>query len=117
MMRTALKLASTALAGLALAGALAAPAQAVSAYPHMNYSGNPLGGTDRSNVGTMNDQISSIRTYGSYVKFWEDNGYSGRNFITRMDWNDLRDTATNLHWGETWNDRISSWDTSPYRTY
>ena len=53
MMRTALKLASTALAGLALAGSLAAPAQAVSAYPHMNYSGNPLGGTDRSNVGTV----------------------------------------------------------------
>lgn len=105
------------LAAVAVALTGATGASAASAYPHMNYSGASLGGTDRSNVETMNDQISSIRTYGAYVKFWEDNGYSGRYFITNADWNDLRDTAKNLHWGETWNDQISSWDTSPYRTY
>ena len=107
----------TGLAGLTLAATMAAPAHAVSAYTHMNYSGGALGGTDRSNVGTMNDQISSVRTYGLSVRFWEDNGYSGRSFTTRSDWNDLRDLASGLHWGETWNDRISSWDTSPYRTF
>ena len=105
------------LAAVSIAITGATGASAVSAYPHMNYAGSSLGGTDRSNVGTMNDQISSIRTYGSYVKFWEDNGYSGRYFVTGVDWNDLRDTAVNLHWGETWNDRISSWDTAPYRTF
>lgn len=43
----------TGLAGLALAATMAAPAHAVSAYTHMNYSGGALGGTDRSNVGTV----------------------------------------------------------------
>lgn len=43
-MRTALKLTTTALAGLALAGSLAGPAQAATAWENAGYMGRSIGG-------------------------------------------------------------------------
>ncbi|MCK6095374.1 hypothetical protein KZX06_04765 [Micrococcus sp. EYE_162] len=106
-MRTALKRASTAFAGLALAGSLAAPAQAATGWEHTGYAGRSIGGNSLPNVGSLNDQISSVKTYGSKTRFWEDAGYLGRSFTTTDDWSDLR--VYTIRIGLTWNDRISSW--------
>lgn len=58
-MRTALKLTTTALAGLALAGSLAGPAQAATAWENAGYMGRSIGCDTLANVGSLNDRISS----------------------------------------------------------
>lgn len=107
-MRTALKLTTTALAGLALAGSLAGPAQAATAWENAGYMGRSIGGDTLANVGSLNDRISSVKTYGAQTRFWEDAGFLGRSFTTRDNWSDLR--AYTIRIGLTWNDRISSWE-------
>lgn len=95
------------LACLTLSASLAAPAFAANGWSDANYQGSRIGGDSRPNVGSLNDRISSVRTYGRATTFWEDAGYLGRSFTTRDDWTDLR--AYGIRIGLTWNDRISSW--------
>ncbi|MFY9634519.1 MAG: peptidase inhibitor family I36 protein, partial [Cellulosimicrobium cellulans] len=80
-------------------------------YNDANYNGTYgyYQATSSTYVGSLvNDRGSSLRVYGHGVTFYEDSGYAGRYLYTTSDWNDLTGTAINLHWGETWNDRISS---------
>ncbi|MDO5750213.1 MAG: hypothetical protein Q4P78_03290 [Rothia sp. (in: high G+C Gram-positive bacteria)] len=56
-----------------------------------------------------NDNISSVLNYSNTkVTYYEDGFFRGRQFEFSWSINDLTGFATNLHWGETWNDRISS---------
>lgn len=61
------------------------------------------------NVGGLNDRATSIRNYSISVTFYEDSGYLGRKFRSALDYNQLGAISNNLHFGETWSDRISSY--------
>lgn len=97
-------------AALVFGGAIAANAD-VWGYDNINYSGARYTGHNPEDwyVGDrFNDKISSIRADGRNT-YCEDAGFGGRSVTLFGDWNDLFSVTDNLHWGESWSDRISSW--------
>ncbi len=57
----------------------------------------------------MSDRASSLHSGGCRWHYYEDINHRGRNFESSSDLNYLRGLShAGLHWGETWDDRISS---------
>jgi hypothetical protein len=98
-------LAGAAGVGLVLTGAQAAGAATL--YDNNNYTGASYYSTAAANVGSLNDKASSLQNSGTRT-YYEDSGYLGRTVVLTNNWNALQTIGTNLHFGETWNDRISS---------
>lgn len=92
--------------GLSMAGAQAASAATI--HEHENYVGRTFSGDNAANVGDMNDAGTSIRN-GGRLHYFEDSGHLGRSVWLTGNYNALQAVGDNLHFGETWNDRISSW--------
>lgn len=94
-------------------GVVAPPAQAgVTLYENANFDAGPTLYTDgTSHLGWMSDRTSSIKNHSrncSWV-YHEDIDFDGRWFSSSSDLNYLRGLShAGLHWGETWDDRISS---------
>ncbi|MBF4463204.1 MULTISPECIES: peptidase inhibitor family I36 protein [unclassified Rathayibacter] len=93
--------------GLALVGAQAA--NAATLYDNQNYAGSAFSATTAANVGSLNDKASSLQNAGTRTYF-EDSGYLGRKVVLSGNYNSLQSISSNLHFGETWNDRISSFN-------
>ncbi|QHC57532.1 peptidase inhibitor family I36 protein [Rathayibacter sp. VKM Ac-2760] len=91
--------------GLALAGAQAA--NAVTLYDSANYTGPSFTATSATSVGSLADRASSLTNGGRKV-YYEDENRMGRSVSLDGNYNSLQAISTNLHFGETWNDRISS---------
>lgn len=104
------KLLITALATGTLAAGLAVPAQAATLYEHANYTGESRGVTWSRHISSMSDRVSSIRMGNEKRTFFEDQDHRGRNFTSySTSYNYLRGLGGyGLHWGETWDDRITS---------
>lgn len=84
-------------------------AHATVIWDNANYQGPAYGADYTRDVGSMNDRASSVQNFGYCVTFFEDVSYGGRQFRICNDANLLTGYDTNLHLGETWNDRISSY--------
>lgn len=97
--------AAAAAVGLALVGAQAA--NAATLYDNQNYGGTAFSATTAANVGSLNDKASSLTNSGTRT-YYEDSGYLGRTVVLTGNYNSLQSISNNLHFGETWNDRISS---------
>lgn len=92
--------------GVTMGGAQAASAATL--FDHNNYGGDHYGPfTWATTVGGLNDRASSVKN-GGYTTYFEDTYYGGRNVALTGDYNSLGAVSINLHWGETWSDRISS---------
>lgn len=104
------KLLSTALATGALTAAVLSPAGAATLYENQNYEGGYISTTQTSWVGWINDKTSSVKlSHGEIRTFYEDANYVGRYFTADTSYNRLRNLGGwGLHWGETWDDRITS---------
>lgn len=85
----------------------AGPASATTLYKDQNYSGASFTATSAPNVGSMNDKSSSA-TATRAIHYFEDAGYLGRSIVLTGNQNYLQSYSSGLHFGETWNDRISS---------
>ncbi|MEJ1229382.1 MAG: hypothetical protein WDM88_00245 [Galbitalea sp.] len=99
--------AAAAVAGLGLVGAGAASAATL--YDNDNYTGASFSSTYAPNVGSLNDRASSVSSTGTYT-YYEDAGFLGRTVTLSGSYNSLGALSTNLHFGETWSDRISSFE-------
>lgn len=104
------KLLITALATGTLAAGLAVPAQAATLYENANYSGGYIHSGSNPNIGWIGDKVSSFALApGERYRMFEDINRRGRNFEAHHSHNYLRGLGGwGLHWGETWDDRISS---------
>lgn len=103
------KLLITALATGTLAAGLAVPAQAATLYEHANYTGMNRAETRSRHISSLSDKVSSVYLAGETRTFYEDQDYQGRRFTTNHSYNYLRGLGGyGLHWGETWDDRITS---------
>lgn len=110
------KLLITALATGTLAAGLAVPAQAATLYEHANYNeGKPKAAVmnvfNSIHIASMSDKASSIRvSWNERRTFYEDQEHRGRHFVSEgTSYNYLRGLSGHgLHWGETWDDRITS---------
>lgn len=81
--------------------------QAATLYDHINY-GNKMGSWKSGNLPKWaNDRASSIKR-GKSRLMCENVGCYGRTVPLNHDYSDLRALSTNLHFGETWSDRISA---------
>lgn len=109
MSRSIGRIVATTTISISLAGVGVTAANATVLYSEANYTGGTFGADNAPNVGGMNDQATSIKNFNMGVTFYENAGYLGRNFRTANDFNDLTALATGLNFGETWNDRISSY--------
>ena len=91
-------------------GAVAPPAHAgVTFYSDANFLGPRMYTWDNPHLGWMNDRASSLHSGGCRWHYYEDINHRGRNFESSSDLNYLRGLShAGLHWGETWDDRISS---------
>lgn len=94
-------------------GAVAPPAYAgVTLYENANYDWGPTMSTgETKHLGWMSDRASSIKNHNHNCswRYFEDINHRGRNFESSSDFNYLRGLShADLHWGETWDDRISS---------
>lgn len=69
-----------------------------------------MGATVTNYVGWINDKTSSVKLGNGEVRtFYEDANRRGRHFVADTSYNRLRNLGGwGLHWGETWDDRISS---------
>ncbi|MGC5047896.1 hypothetical protein [Micrococcus porci] len=100
----------SALAAVALTAAILAPgASSATIYEHINYGGAALGGESLKTLGTMNDDASSLRTYGRTVTFTQDAYYGGSRLVAWADQSDLRKSRLPFSVFATWNDEISAW--------
>ena len=97
--------AATAVLGLGLIGAGAA--NAATLYDNNNYTGASFTSGYAPNVGSLNDRASSVSSSATYT-YYEDAGFLGRHVVLSGSYNSLGAISTNLHFGETWSDRISS---------
>lgn len=97
---------AAAVAVLALVGVQAANAATVKLYDNENYQTLSYSGGTTATV-PHNDQASSVQSSGSYT-LYEDINYGGRSVGLSGNYNALQAVSTNLHFGETWNDRVSS---------
>lgn len=81
-------------------------------YSDRNFGGNVIclrRGESRDSLGSMGDQISSIRVFGdARVIVYDDRNFGGARASTRDDVPDLRDWRVRQKRGHTWNNRISS---------
>jgi len=83
-------------------------ASATTLYDNNNYTGASFSSSgSAANVGSLNDRASSVSASGSHP-YYEDAGYLGRAVTLSGSYNSLGAVSTNLHFGETWSDRISS---------
>ncbi len=98
-------IAASAILGLGLVGAGAA--NAATLYDNNNYTGASFSSTNAPNVGSLNDRASSVSSSTTYT-YYEDAGFLGRHVTLTGSYNSLGAVANNLHIGETWSDRISS---------
>ena len=94
-------------------GAVAPPAYAgVTLYENANYDWGPTMPTgETTDLGWMSDRASSIKNHNHNCswRYFEDIDHRGRRFESSSDFNYLRGLShAGLHWGETWDDRISS---------
>ena len=93
-------------------GAVAPPAQALILWEHENYKGylGTYSGETWYVGDKANDKASSLTKGKNELgsMYYEDYGYLGRRFFASSDLNCLRCISDGLHWGETWEDRISS---------
>lgn len=100
----------TAVAAVVLAAAVIAPgASAATIHEHINYGGAALGGENKSTLGAMNDEASSLRVYGRTVTFAQDAYYRGNRLVAWKDQPDLRQAKVPFSVFATWTDEISSW--------
>lgn len=104
------KLLITALATGTLAAGLAVPAQAATLYEHANYTGGYVHSGVSDDIGWIGDKVSSVALgHNEKYTMFEDINRMGRHFKVSISHNYLRGlTGWGLHWGETWDDRISS---------
>jgi hypothetical protein len=89
--------------------------QRVTAYIHFNGEGQHLenvGIANRANLGSWNDQISSLRIQsGMKVTFYEDNNFQNGSRTIMNNTNSLQ--LINMSSFGNWNDRISSLSVAP----
>lgn len=95
--------------GLSLVAAQGA--NAATLYEGENYGGSRAWtATTATSIGnSLNDKASSLRNVGTRT-YYEDTFYGGRLVTLAGDRNSLQAIASGLHFGETWNDRISSFN-------
>lgn len=93
-------------AALALVGVQAANAATVSLYDNDNYQNLIYSGGSTTTL-VHNDAASSVKSTGSYT-LYEDVSYGGRSVDLSGNYNNLGAVSTDLHFGETWSDRVSS---------
>ncbi|MBF4636244.1 hypothetical protein ITJ38_17675 [Agreia pratensis] len=100
---------ATGVAGATLAGTLAGAqtASAASLFDDQNYGRLLFSAGTAANVGDASDRASSLLNSDART-YYEDSGYLGRTISLTGNINFLQSYSTNLHFGETWNDRISS---------
>jgi hypothetical protein len=102
------KFRGTVLVTALLAAGTATAAQATDLWSGLNYTGTKYYTFHTSYVGdSFNDTASSIDADRPQI-YHENLNFSGRNFYSTSDFNDLRSVNYNLGFGESWNDRISS---------
>ena len=91
-------------------GAVAPPAHAgVTFYSDANFLGPRMDTEGTTHLDWMSDRASSLHSGGCRWHYYEDINHRGRNFESSSDLNYLRGLShAGLHWGETWDDRISS---------
>ena len=91
-------------------GAVAPPAYAgVTLYSDANFLGASMETEGTKHLGWMSDRASSLHSGGCRWRYYEDVDLAGRRFESSSDLNYLRGLShAGLHWGETWDDRISS---------
>ena len=93
-------------------GAVAPPAHAgVTFYSDANFLGSRMRTEGTNHLSWMSDCASSFSLHsdGCRWRYYEDSHYRGRRFDSSSDLNYLRGLShAGLHWGETWDDRISS---------
>lgn len=102
------QLAAAAIIGLTASLFGGTAANAATVYSDRNYTGDSFTTVWAPNVNRLNDRISSFRTYGDRICFYEDVNFKGRQWITRVDHNDLKSVWIDGKPYFTWNDRISS---------
>lgn len=75
------------------------------------YGGASYSSWPSASVGNgLNDRASSATSTGSAPTYYEDINCRGRTLTLSGNIQDLTSRSDNLHWGETWNDRVSSFD-------
>lgn len=91
-------------------GAVAPPAHAgVTFYSDANFLGSRMPTEGTNHLSWMSDRASSLHSDGCRWRYYEDVDFAGRRFDSSSDLNYLRGLShAGLHWGETWDDRISS---------
>lgn len=102
------QLAAAAIIGLTASLFGGTAANAATVYSDRNYTGQSFTTVWAPDVNTLNDRISSIRSRGHLHTYHEDVQFTGRHFVSRDDWNDLKSLWIDGNPYLTWNDRISS---------
>lgn len=94
-------------AGLTLGGASVASAGTATFYDNINYGTQIYAATSANSMGSANDVASSF-THSGTGYYYEDINRIGTNVTLIGSYNDLRAVSSNLRFGLTWSDRISS---------
>lgn len=102
------QLAAAAIIGLTASLFGGTAANAATVYSDRNHTGDSFTTVWAPNVNRLNDRISSFRTGGTRICFYEDNDFHGRIYVTKHDHNDLKSVWIDGKPYLTWNDRISS---------
>lgn len=100
------------LVGLAVAAglglALAPGANATVLFDEPNYVVGATFGADNANVlGAMDDRATSLKNFGSNVRFYQLDDFVGYHFTSNSDYNDLRSILMTPTWN--WDNDISSY--------